>query len=86
MPQPNPSASNHESRYRAGLDASYAGNPLFLRGEYQIREDDRSTADSQKMSGGYLLGGYELTGNLEAIARYEYIDRDTSLDDDHFTG
>lgn len=84
--QPNPAIDNNESRYRAGLDVGYTGNPLFLRGEYQIREDDRPTTDSQKMNGGYLLGGYELTDKLETIARYEYYDRNTSLDNDHVTG
>lgn len=84
--QPDPAVDNHESRYRVGLDARYEGNPIFLRGEYQVREDDQATTDSQKMNGGYMLGGYELTNNLEAIARYEYIDRNTSINDDHFTG
>lgn len=84
--QPNTTTDNSESRYRAGLDVSYTGNPLFLRGEYQIREDDRPTTGNQEMNGGYLLGGYELTDKLETIARYEYYDRNTSLNDDHFTG
>lgn len=84
--QPNPATDTHESRYRAGLDVSYIGHPLFLRGEYQIREDDRPATGGQTMNGGYLLGGYELTDKLETIARYEYFDRNTSLDDNHFTG
>lgn len=83
--QTDPSNEGHESRFRSGADISYRGTPLFLRGEYMIREDDLPEGGSAKMNGGYLLGGYELTDALEAIVRYEYYEPNTDLDDDHFT-
>lgn len=59
----------------------------FLCGEeYIVRQDKLPVGGNLNLHGGYLLVGYDLTDKLEAIARYEYFDRNTSLDDDHFTG
>jgi len=83
--QTGPSADDHESRFRTGADISYRGTPLFLRGEYIIREDDLPEGGTIKMNGGYLLGGYELTDALEAIIRYEYYEPNIDVEDNHFT-
>jgi len=83
--QPNPATDDHESRYRAGADVSYEANPVFIRGEYILRQDDLPGGGSLDMNGGYLLGGYELTGDLEAFARYEYYKPNTNMDDNHFS-
>jgi len=83
--QTGPSTDDHESRFRSGADISYKGSPLFLRGEYIIREDDLPEGGSIKMNGGYLLGGYELTDALETIVRYEYYEPNTDVEDNHFT-
>lgn len=37
------------------------------------------------MNGGYLLGGYKLSEDLETIIRYEYYEPNTSTEDDHLT-
>lgn len=84
--QTDPSSENRESRYRAGIDISYRGNPVFMRGEYIIREDEQPAGGSWKMNGGYLLAGYQFTEELQTIARYEYYEPDTSADDDHLNG
>lgn len=83
--RPNPASDDHENRMRAGVDLSYRGEPMFLRGEYMIRRDDQPVTDSRRMNGGYVLGGYRITDHLESIARYEYYDPDTSSDDDYLT-
>ncbi|MDR8391676.1 OprO/OprP family phosphate-selective porin [Aliifodinibius sp. S!AR15-10] len=72
--RPNSSLDNHEARYKVGADVNYKGNPVFLRSEYIFRQDELSTGNSREMHGGYLLGGYKFSENLEAIARYEYYD------------
>ncbi len=84
--QPDPASGDHQSRYRFGLDISYTGNPLFLRGEYIHRQDDLGGGNSVKMNGGYLLGGYKVTDDLQAIARIEYFEPGTAADDEKFTG
>lgn len=83
--RPNSANDNHESRYKAGLDVSYEVNPFFVQGEYIFRQDDLPTGGSQNLNGGYLLGGYEFSEDLEAIARYEYYTPNTDVDDNHFT-
>lgn len=83
--QPDPASDNHESRFRAGIDAGYEKNPVFIKGEYVIRQDDQPTGNKEKMNGGYLLGGYQFTNNVEIIARYEYFEPNTSSNDDHLT-
>jgi hypothetical protein len=84
--RPDPAFDHHESRMRAGVDVSFKGDPVFLRGEYMIRQDDQPGGGSRKMSGAYLLAGVKITDDLEAIGRYEYFDSDTSSDNDPFTG
>lgn len=81
--RPNPASTDHRSRTRAGVDVSYRGKPLFLRGEYLWRWDDQPTGDELSMNGGYVLAGFRLKENLETIARYEYVESDTSLGGDH---
>lgn len=83
--QTGPSGDNHESRFRAGTDVSYQGTPVFLKGEYILRQDDLPGGGSLKMNGGYLLGGYQFTDELQTIILYEYYEPNTSLDDDHLT-
>lgn len=83
--QIDPSIDDHESRFRAGADISYNGTPLFLRGEYILRQDDLPSGENLKMNGGYLLGGYKLSEDLETIIRYEYYEPNTSTQDDHLT-
>ena len=81
--RPNPASTDHRSRTRAGIDVSYQSKPLLFRGEYLWRKDDQPSGDEFSMNGGYVLAGYRFMENLEAIARYEYFEPDTSLEDDH---
>lgn len=83
--QTSPSDDDYESRFRAGTDISYNGTPLFLRGEYILRQDDLPNGGSLNMNGGYLLGGYKLSEDLETIIRYEYYEPNTSTDDAQLT-
>lgn len=81
--QANPADTDHYSRIRGGIDISYRDGPLFLRGEYIVRTDEQPVGDDLTMKGAYVLGGYRLMEDLEAIARYEYYEPDTSAGDDH---
>ncbi|MDZ7691410.1 MAG: porin [Balneolaceae bacterium] len=83
--QPDPLSDNDESRQRAGVDISYEGDPVFVRGEYILRQDEQPGGNSMKMNGGHLLAGYQVTENLEAIARFEYYEPNTDMDDDTLT-
>ncbi len=83
--QTDPFSDDNESRKRAGIDVSFERNPVFVRGEYIVRKDDQPGGGSLKMNGGYLLGGYQFNEDLEAIARYEYYEPDTSLEDNSLT-
>lgn len=82
---PTGTADDHESRFRAGVDMSYKDDPLFFRGEYILRRDNLPSGDTQEINGGYLLGGFEFTEELQAIARFEYFKPNTEIDDNHFT-
>lgn len=84
--RPIPSSGEHESRFRAGIDVSYTGDPLFFRGEYIVREDGLPDGSSRNMRGAYLLGGYRFSETFETVARYEFFDPNTSSDDDLLTG
>lgn len=83
--QPVTVSEDHEDRFRAGVDVSYTGNPVFFRGEYIIREDDFGNGNSLKMNGGYLLGGYKFLDQLQGIARYEFFIPNTEIDDNELT-
>ncbi|MEX0646899.1 MAG: porin [Balneolaceae bacterium] len=83
--QPAGTTNDHESRFRTGVDMRYESDPLFIRGEYIFRWDDLPSGDTREISGGYLLGGFELTEELQTIARFEYFKPDTGIDDNHFT-
>lgn len=83
--QTDPSTNSSEARYRAGADLHYEGDPVFMRAEYIVRQDDLPEGDNLNLNGGYLLGGYHLNDNVEAIARIEYLEPNTDLDEDHYT-
>lgn len=83
--QPVPINENHEDRFRAGVDISYVGNPVFFRGEYIMREDDFAGGNTLVMNGGYLLGGYKFSDQFQGIARYEFFTPNTELDDNELT-
>lgn len=83
--QPVSTSDNHENRFRAGVDISFTGDPLFFRGEYIMRGDDLSGGGTREMNGWYLLGGYKFAENFETITRYEYYEPDTSAVDNQFS-
>lgn len=79
--QPDPDAEEYESRRRAGIDFYYKKEPLLVRGEWMLRRDHLAAGGTLKMRGGYLLGGYRFSEKIECIARIEYYDPNTSLED-----
>lgn len=83
LPDGNP--ENEQSRFRAGTDFSYQAEPLLVRGEFIIREDDLPANNSLNQNGGYLLGAYDLSNNWQALMRFEYHDPNTSVDDNELT-
>ncbi len=70
--QPEWGTDDTARRTRAGVDISYRLEPLFVRGEYIIREEEQSPGETRTSAGGYLLSGYALSDHWEPIARYEY--------------
>lgn len=84
--QPNLNLENHESRKRMGVDISYTDDPVYFRAEYIVREDDLADGGSSEMSGWYLLGTYKFKQNIQAIARLESYDPETSIGDNNYTG
>lgn len=83
--QPIAVSEDHEDRFRAGFDISYTAEPVFLRGEYVIREDDFGNGNSLNMNGVYILGGYKFSDQLQGIARYEFFTPNTDIDDNELT-
>lgn len=83
--QPVAASEDLEDRFRAGIDVSYMGGPVFFRGEYMIREDDYGNGNSLKMNGGYLLGGYKFTDKFQGIARYEFFTPNTDINENELT-
>lgn len=83
--QPVATSEDHEDRFRAGVDASYHGDPVFFRGEYIIREDKLGNGNSLKTNGWYLLGSYKFSDQFQGIARYESFNPNTDLDDNQLT-
>lgn len=84
--QPVLTSENHEARMRAGIDVSYTGDPLYFRAEYIVREDDLAEGGTREMNGWYLLGAYKFTENIQAIARYESYDPESSIDENEYSG
>lgn len=56
------------------FSAHFSMNPFDLRLEYMIAED----FDGNQTHGFYIMPSIKLTSQLEAVARYEYIDADTN--------
>jgi hypothetical protein len=83
--QPVATSEDHEDRFRAGIDISYSGDPVFLRGEYILREDDFGNENSLNMNGGYLLGGFKFSDQFQGIARYEFFIPNKDQDDNELT-
>ncbi len=83
--QPVAVSEDHEDRFRAGVDVSYTGDPVFFRGEYIMREDDFGNGNSLKMNGWYLLGGYKFSDQFQGITRYEFFTPNTDGDDNELT-
>lgn len=83
--RPDASLDNEEARYRFAADFSYTGDPVFFRGEYIYREDERPDMDSRKWSGFYVLGGYNFTRQIQGIARFEYLIPDTDGSDNELS-
>ena len=83
--QPVAVSEDHEDRFRAGIDVSYTGDPVFFRGEYIIREDDLTGGGSLKINGGYLLGVYKFSDKFQGISRYEFFTSNTDLDDNELS-
>lgn len=84
--QPDINSDHHESRTRLGADVSYTGDPVYFRAEYIVREDDLADSGSREMNGWYLLGAYKFTEKIQAIARFESFDPETSMDENEYTG
>ncbi len=78
--KPGENPEDEEPRYRAGLDLSYNGKPLFIRGEYVTRKNSVTGSQDILMNGGYLLAGYKLTDRVEAIVRYEYLNPNRDIE------
>ena len=79
--RPDPADENYESRYRLGVDLNFAGDPVFLRGEYILRNENLPNGGELTMNGGYVLAGYKFSRQIEGIARYEFYTPNTDLDD-----
>lgn len=81
--QPDPGTGDYESQNRAGIDFRFKRDPLLVRGEWILRRDHLPTGGTLKMRGGYLLGGYRFSEQIEGIARFEYFEPNSSMGDDH---
>lgn len=79
--RPDPADENYESRYRLGVDLNFAGDPVFLRGEYILRTENLPNGGDITMNGGYVLTGYKFSRQFEGIARYEFYTPNTDVDD-----
>ncbi|MFO7798944.1 porin [Rhodohalobacter sp.] len=73
--------NEERARYRAALDVNFKGDPLFVRGELVTRKDNITNSQNVVMNGGYLLTGYKVTDNFEAILRYEHLNPNSDVDD-----
>lgn len=80
--QPVPGSDDYEARTRAGVDLSYENEVLLVRWEWILRRDNLQTEGNLKMGGGYLLGGYRFSKQVETIARLEYFEPNTSVGND----
>lgn len=83
--QPVTGSDSYEDRTRAGADLSFDNKTILFRGEWQMRRDEQPTGGTVMRNGGYLLGGYRFSKQLETIGRLEYYDPDTSAGDDRLT-
>ncbi len=83
--QPDAASSNTENRYRFAADFYYKGSPFFTRGEFIYRTDELPGGGEINRFGTYLLAGYQITDQLEAIIRGEYYEPNTDIDDAELT-
>lgn len=83
--EPGGISNDHYRRYRAGADFTYQFDPVMVRGEYIVREDDFPGDNSISRQGGYILGAYRFENNWQPLVRFEYYDPDTSADNDYLT-
>lgn len=83
-PQGRPSEELRVLRW--GLDADYDRGPIHLRGEYIGRQDERLGDDDRVQRGGYLFGGYRISGAWEPVVRVDAYDPNSAASDDLFTG
>lgn len=72
--------NEERARYRAALDVNFRGDPLFVRGELVTRKDNITNSQNVVMNGGYLLTGYKVTDNFEAIVRFEHLNPNSEVD------
>lgn len=79
--QPDATSSNTEARYRIAADFFYRGTPFFTRGEFIYSIDELPGGGDITRFGTYLLAGYKITEQLEAILRGEYFEPNTDIDD-----
>ncbi|MBP3191270.1 porin [Natronogracilivirga saccharolytica] len=75
-----PVGNVERDRFRLGVDATYRADELLLRGEYIFRKDQRVGTSDRDHFGGYLLAGYDLTDELQAIARFEMLHPNSDAD------
>lgn len=69
------------SRQRYGIHAEYKRSSFFVRGEMMVREDEISPDLDEESMGGYMLAGYDINNEWEAIGRIEYYDSDFDVID-----
>ena len=75
-----PAGNDERDRFRLGVDATYRAESLLLRGEYILRKDERIATNDLDQAGGYLLAGYDLTDELQAIGRFEMLHPNSDAD------
>ncbi len=76
----SPQLPDEPDRNQLGVDATWRSAPFLVRGEYIYRNDEQPDANDQNQHGGYVLGGYHFTDELQGIMRLEMHRPDTDLD------
>ncbi|MCF8304747.1 MAG: OprO/OprP family phosphate-selective porin [Bacteroidales bacterium] len=63
-------------RKRWGAHAEYKNNPIYLRGEIMLNDQEIAPDTREQSLGGYLLGRYKIAKKWEAIGRWDYHEPD----------
>ncbi len=76
----SPQPPEEPDRFQLGVDATWQAAPFLIRGEYIYRKDEQPETNDQNQHGGYVLGGYHFTDELQGIMRLEMHRPDADFD------